>query len=298
MSNLKQKATNIYRALRDRPNLAPAYYGIKYAIFGVIAVTISGVMAEFVFSSDIFSADAFGFLKSVGHENSSAATLLVLASYVGVIILGALCVGFADMLLWRWTGLRLRDVADELSANPIDYIRRVRFFGNIEGAEDLTGAGYPLKTKKEMLEEVAWMNFCDFIREHSYKGPNAKAWALTLPNPKMTNQEMLSDIFNRAREVYFDLIEFGEVDEAMDALAFNYNRSPMLVEISTQDDCAAFRTRVETLLNKLRVALDPALATDELVWCVERDRGVVWSDDIRWVALSLTERHKLAKRVA
>lgn len=112
----------------------------------------------------------------------------------------------------------------------------------------------------------------------------------------MTNKETLADIFDRAREVWYDLLEFGDVDEAMDALAFNYNRSPMLVDLSTQDDLAAFRTRVETLLDKLRAALDPAQATDDLAWCVDVDRGIVWREDICWVEVSPVEWHKLVRR--
>lgn len=280
MTNIKKNVSNLYGALRHRPSLAGVYYAALCAFICALFAIPMDIALNFP-SGGFVVIDRPGLSVSVEYRELNAAYMIAHAGFAG------LCLGLVDQILWLFTGVRLRHVADKLLTHPLSYARRVIRFRNIEGVVDMSGEGYPLMRRTRFLQTIAWHDFCDFIREHSYNAPNDKSWAVTLPNPNKTDHEMLSDIWNRAREVYFSLLEFGEVEEAMQTLAFNYNRAPMRVEFFTEDDRHAFQARIEILLDKLRDVFDPIKTSDELGWFVED----------KWYPLSETEKRKLGKAV-
>ena len=279
MTNIKKNVSNFYGALRRQPSLAGVYYATQFAVvMAFVAVPMDIAINDGAW--EIFMIwEGRGFSLSVEYGQYSVAMSIARAAFAG------LCVGLVDQILWLFTGVRLRHVVYAVLTHPIAYARRVIRFRNIEGVVDFSDKGYPLMTRTQFLQTIAWHDFCDFIRENSYNAPNAKSWAATLPNPNKTNHEMLADIWNRAREVYFNLLEFGEVEEAMQTLAFNYNRAPMRVEFFTEDDMHAFQARIEILLDKLRDVFDPIKTSDELGWFVED----------KWYPLSETEKRKMGK---
>lgn len=278
MIDIKQNISNLYGALYHRPSLAGVYYATSCAFICALFAIPMDIALNFP-AGEFVVIDRPGLSVSVEYRELNAAYMIAHAAFAG------LCVGLVDQILWLLTGVRLRHVVYAVLTHPIAYARSVIRFRNIEGVEDLSGAGYPRMTRTQFLQTIAWHDFCAFIREHSYNAPNATSWCATIPNPNKTNHEMLTDIWNRAREVYLDLLEFGEVEDAMQTLAFNYNRAPMRVEFFTEDDMHAFQARIEILLDKLRDVFDPVKTSDELGWFV----------DGQWCSLSETEKRKLAK---
>lgn len=158
MSNLKNRIANIYCALRDRPNLAAAYYAIRFGLCGVVAATLASIVIEFA-PAGFFKWTTQDMDNGAGYGDFFSFALPFFVMSVGAVALAGLCIGFADWALWRRSGVRLRDIAEELSANPIDYIRRARLFGNLEGREQLIYAGYPLKTKRKCWKSPRGLTF-------------------------------------------------------------------------------------------------------------------------------------------